>query len=138
MAVALNFLTLHDKYNMYTYIVSENKIYLHSLTLWEKLKVAKAIIRSHKLKDKQYNRQKKEDKRTNNDLQNTTLKTKNWGWTQVIWEGQQLLKTKNWGWTQVIREGQQLLKTKNWGWTQVIREGEQLLKSKNWGWTQVI
>ena len=34
------------------------------------------IIRSRKSKDRQYNGQKKKDKRTNNDLQNTTQKTK--------------------------------------------------------------
>ena len=36
----------------------------------------KGIIRIHKSKDRQHNGQKKKDKRTNNDLQNTTQKTK--------------------------------------------------------------
>ena len=40
-----------------------------------KLKVPKVVIRSRKYKDRQYNNQTNR-KRTNNDLQNTTHKTK--------------------------------------------------------------
>ena len=36
----------------------------------------KRVIRSHKSKDRQYNGQMKKYKRTNNDLQNITKKTK--------------------------------------------------------------
>jgi hypothetical protein len=36
----------------------------------------KGVIRSHKSKNRQHNGQKKRDKRTNNDLQNTSQKTK--------------------------------------------------------------
>jgi hypothetical protein len=36
----------------------------------------KGVIRSRKLKDRQYNDLKKKDKRTNNDLQNITQKNK--------------------------------------------------------------
>ena len=39
----------------------------------------KGVIRSHKSKkDHQYNGQNKKDKRTNNDVQKTTHKTKDW------------------------------------------------------------
>ena len=56
----------------------------------------KCVINIRKSKkDVQYNRQKKTDKRTNNNLQNTTLKNKDWaprtslipGWTQVLRKG---------------------------------------------------
>ena len=41
------------------------------------LKIPKEVItRSHTQKDRQYNDQKKNDKRMNNDLQNITHKTK--------------------------------------------------------------
>jgi hypothetical protein len=36
----------------------------------------RGVIKSRILKDRKYNGQKKKDKRTNNDLQNTTQKTK--------------------------------------------------------------
>jgi len=36
----------------------------------------KIVIKNRKLEDRQYNDQKKNDRRTNNDLQNTTQKTK--------------------------------------------------------------
>ena len=42
----------------------------------EEFEDTNGIIRSRKSKDRQHNGQKKEDKRTNNDLQNTTQKTK--------------------------------------------------------------
>jgi len=42
----------------------------------EKYEDTKGIIRICKLRDRQYNSQKKKDKKTNNDLKNTTLKTK--------------------------------------------------------------
>ena len=44
--------------------------------LLEKLEDTKGVIRSRKSKDRQHNGQKKKDKRTNNDLQNITQKTK--------------------------------------------------------------
>ena len=40
------------------------------------LKEIKGVIRNRKSKDRQYKGQKKKDKRTNSDLQNTTHKTK--------------------------------------------------------------
>ena len=40
------------------------------------------VIRIHKSKDRQHNGQQKKDKRTNNDLQNNTKKTKD-GVTQT-------------------------------------------------------
>ena len=43
----------------------------------EKFEDTKGLTRSYKLKDRQYNGQKKNDKRTNNDLQNITQNTKN-------------------------------------------------------------
>ena len=49
-----------------------------SKTIKKSLKIPKGVIRSHKSKDRQYNGQKGKDKRTNNDLQNTTQKTKCW------------------------------------------------------------
>jgi hypothetical protein len=42
----------------------------------EKSEDTKGVIRIRKSKDRQHNGQKKKDKRTNNDLQNTTHKTK--------------------------------------------------------------
>ena len=39
-------------------------------------KIPKWVIRIRKSKDRQHNGQKKKDKRTNNDMQNTTHKTK--------------------------------------------------------------
>jgi hypothetical protein len=43
----------------------------------EKFADNKEVIRNYNsIKDKKYNGQKKNDKRTNNDLQNTTWKTK--------------------------------------------------------------
>jgi len=41
-----------------------------------KVEDTKRVIRSRKLKDRQYNGQKKKDNRTNNNLQNTTQKTR--------------------------------------------------------------
>ena len=40
------------------------------------LKIPKGVLRSRKSKDRHYNGQRKKDKRTNNDLQNITQKTK--------------------------------------------------------------
>jgi ribosomal protein L44E len=45
---------------------------------WEKFEDSKAVTRSRKSKDRQYNDQAKKYKRTNNDLQNTTKKTEDW------------------------------------------------------------
>ena len=42
----------------------------------EKFHDTKEVIRSRKSKDRQYNGQKKKDKRPNNDLQTITQKTK--------------------------------------------------------------
>jgi hypothetical protein len=42
----------------------------------EELEDTKGVIRVRKSKDRQHNGQKKKDNRTNNDLQNTTQKTK--------------------------------------------------------------
>jgi hypothetical protein len=47
-----------------------------TFSLKEEFEDTKGVIRSRKSKDRQYNDQKKKDKRTNNDLQNTTRKTK--------------------------------------------------------------
>jgi hypothetical protein len=59
---------------------------------WKKsLKIPNGVIRIRiSKKDRQHNGQKKKYKKTNNDLQNTTQKTKDrttrtqWGWTQVL------------------------------------------------------
>jgi len=56
--------------------------------LKEKFEDIKGVIRSCKSKDRQYNVKKKKNKRTNNDLQNTTKKTKRSSNTNP---------TKNWG-----------------------------------------
>jgi len=42
----------------------------------EKIEDTKEVIRIRKSKDRQYNGQQKKNKRTNNDLQNTSQKTK--------------------------------------------------------------
>jgi hypothetical protein len=64
--------------------------------LWieEKFKDIKKVIRIHKSKERQYNGQMKNDKKTNNDLQTLHRKlkidtnlTKNWGLTRVIRKG---------------------------------------------------
>ena len=56
--------------------------YLLSLRSWQRKNVCedtKMVIRSRKSKDRQYNDQKKKkNKRTNNDVQNITEKTKDW------------------------------------------------------------
>ena len=44
--------------------------------LQEKFEDSKEVIRNRASKHRQYNGQKKKDKRTNNDLQNITQKTK--------------------------------------------------------------
>ena len=41
-----------------------------------KFEDTKAIVRSHKLKNRKYNSKKKKEKKTNNGQQNTTQKTK--------------------------------------------------------------
>jgi len=65
--------------------------------MFEKFKATRVvIIRSRKSnKDRQYNGQKKRDKRANSDLQNITQKTKHRtirtplkrGWLRVVWKG---------------------------------------------------
>jgi hypothetical protein len=52
--------------------------YICSNWVKEKFEDTNGVIRKHKSKDRQYNDQKKKDKRTNNDLQNTPSKTKDW------------------------------------------------------------
>ena len=47
-----------------------------SSVIYEKLEDTKGVIRSRKSKDRQHNSQTKKYNRTNNDLQNITLKTK--------------------------------------------------------------
>ena len=44
----------------------------------KKFKDTKEVIRNCKLKNRQYNGQKKKEKSTNNDLQNTTQKNIDW------------------------------------------------------------
>jgi hypothetical protein len=57
---------MHDLWEVETIIITWN---------YEKFKDTKGLIISRKSKkDGQYNDQKKKDKRTNNDLQNTTHK----------------------------------------------------------------
>ena len=56
-------------------------VYIYKGCLWklfvkEEFENNKGAIRIYKSEDKQYNDQKKKDKRTNNDLQNITQKTK--------------------------------------------------------------
>jgi hypothetical protein len=51
--------------------------YGHDHGLQEEFEDTKGVIKIHKSKkDRQHNDQNKKDKRTNNDLQNTTQKTK--------------------------------------------------------------
>ena len=45
---------------------------------WKKFGDTKDVMKSLKSQDKQYNNQKRKDKRKYNDLQNTTQKTKDW------------------------------------------------------------
>jgi len=60
---------------------------------------ATLVVRIRKSKkDRQHNGQKKKDKKTNNDLENTSQKTEDRAneptnkrrWTQVLWNGKQL------------------------------------------------
>ena len=48
----------------------------HSVLRKKSLNISKWVIRIRKSKDRQHNGQKKKDKRTNNDRQNITYKTK--------------------------------------------------------------
>jgi len=65
--------------------------------IFEKLKTLKKNQMRQKYALPNY--AKKNDKLTNNDLQNTTQKTKDWatqtplsrGWTRVLWKGRQFL-----------------------------------------------
>ena len=78
-------------YNTYHYTT-------HAVT-WKREQITddtKSVIKISKSKeDAQYNRQKKKDKKTNNNLQNTTRKSKDWaprtslisGWTPVLRKG---------------------------------------------------
>jgi hypothetical protein len=66
-----------------------------SKIIYEEFEDTKGVIRIRKSTDRQHNGKKKKDKRTNNDLQNTTQKTKRSRNTNI---------TKNWRWTQVLRK----------------------------------
>jgi hypothetical protein len=57
-------------------------------TVKKTLKIPKGVTRNRKpKKDKQYNGQRKKDKRINNDLQNTTQKTKDRGMGTSLKQG---------------------------------------------------
>ena len=64
--------------------------YLELLTLWDKFEDTKGVIRSCKSKNRQHSHQKKKDKRTNNDLQNTTHTTKDWATRTLLRAGYEL------------------------------------------------
>ena len=53
-------------------------MYFVEALLEEKFEDTKGVIRSRKSKDRQYNYQKKKNKSSNDDLQNTTETTKDW------------------------------------------------------------
>ena len=59
-------------------MISTNVYIIHRIISVNKKQFedTKGVIRIRKSKDRQHNGQKKKDKRTNNDLQNTTHKTK--------------------------------------------------------------
>ena len=52
-------------------------MHIPTFKIQEEFEDAKGVIRICKSKDRQHNGQEKKDKRTNNDLQNITYKTKN-------------------------------------------------------------
>ena len=64
---------IHEKH----YIKIESKI---CMLFPETFEADKVVIRSSTSKDRQYNGHKKTNKRTNNDLQNITQKTKDLAW----------------------------------------------------------
>jgi len=66
-----------------------------SKIIYEEVEDTKGVIRIRKSTDRQHKGKKKKDKRTNNDLQNTSQKTKRSRNTNI---------TKNRGWTQVLRK----------------------------------
>jgi len=70
------------------------------LVLWENFEDTKGALRSRKSEDRQYNGQKKKDKRTNSDLRNATQKTKDRTNTKP---------TKKQEWTEVLRKGRKFL-----------------------------
>jgi hypothetical protein len=73
--VCYSFLYYQHPYFVYFRILHKNKINVLSNT--KKVNILEGVIRSCKSKkDRQYNGQKKIDKWTNNDPQNTTQKTK--------------------------------------------------------------
>ena len=55
-----------------------------SKIIYEEFEDTKGVIRIRKSTDRQHNGKKKKDKRTNNDLQNTTQKTKRSRNTNII------------------------------------------------------
>ena len=61
------------------YIVHHNTTFITDVCLLDKFEDTKRVIRIRKSKDRQHNGQKKIDKRSNNDLQNTSQKSKNRG-----------------------------------------------------------
>ena len=61
--------------------------------VWRMNEYTKVVVRSRKSKDRKYNCQMKTDNSTNNDLLNTTQKTRDWatstthtklGWSQIL------------------------------------------------------
>jgi hypothetical protein len=67
-----------------------------NVVLNENLFIKRVIRSRNSKKDRQYNSQKKKDKRTNKDLQNTPQKTKD-------------RTTKNQEWIRVLQKGEQYL-----------------------------
>ena len=63
-------------------VVISGKMTYPTKSCQEKFKDTKVVIKSRNLKDRPYNGQRKKDKKTNNDRQNTTQKTKD-GATQT-------------------------------------------------------
>jgi len=66
----------------------------------ESLKTPKAVIRSRKSKYRQHNDQKEKWQKDNNNLQNTTHKTKDRATRTTL---------KHLWWKQVVRKGEQIL-----------------------------
>jgi hypothetical protein len=63
------------QYNTHMVFLNSTMIMFIKLVAEEKFEDTKGLTRSYKLKDRQYNGQKKNDKKKNNDLQNITQKT---------------------------------------------------------------
>jgi hypothetical protein len=67
---------LHDKKIRVTYLNKRLRIPMGQLKIDNPKKLATWVIRIRKSNDRQHNDQMKKGKRTSNDLQNTTQKTK--------------------------------------------------------------